>query len=192
LTGLGVLASKKEQPAASARTLSLAEYVILGLIAERPAHGFALARLLTSEGPVGRVYEIPRPVVYRAIGRLVEAGLVEPQRVEQGEGGPPRTVMRVTARGRRALRRWLDQPVRHVRDLRTELLVKLALIERAGADRGPLLADQRRVLEPIVGALAEQRLAADDFDKTILTWRYQVAQAAIRFLDDLDEPYRAG
>jgi PadR family transcriptional regulator AphA len=188
LTDLGVLASKTEHPAAAARTLSLAEYVILGLIAERPAHGFALARLVTSDGPVGRVFEIPRPVVYRAIGRLVEAGLVEPQRVEQGEGGPPRTVVRITSRGRRVLRRWLDQPVRHVRDLRTELLAKLALIERAGGDRRSLLGAQRRVLEPIVAALAEQRHAAHDFDKTILAWRYQVAQAAIRFLDDLEQP----
>ena len=166
---------------------SLAEYVILGLIAEKPAHGFALARLVTPNGPVGRVYEIPRPVVYRAMSRLIDAGLVAPQRVEHGAGGPQRTVVGITPRGRRVLRRWLNEPVWHIRDLRTELLAKLALIARVGGDAGPLLAAQRRALEPIVAALAEQKQSARDFEKTILAWRYHVAQAAIRFLDDLDD-----
>ena len=61
----------------ASRGPSLAEYVILGLIADGPTHGFALARLVRPDGPVGRVYEMPRPVVYRALGRLMEAGLVE-------------------------------------------------------------------------------------------------------------------
>jgi PadR family transcriptional regulator AphA len=156
------------------------------LIAERPAHGFALARLVAREGPIGRVYEIPRPVVYRSIGRLVEAGLVQPRGVERGQGGPQRTVLRVTPRGRRVLRVWLGRPVEHVRDLRTEFLAKLALLERIDGDPGPLLAAQRRVLEPIVDALADQQQTVRNFDRTILAWRYQAAQAAIRFLDDLD------
>ncbi len=165
---------------------SLAEYVILGLIAERPAHGFALARLVARDGPVGRVYEMPRPVVYRAMSRLMDAGLVQPQRVEPGQGGPQRTVVRVTARGRRVLQRWLNEPVEHIRDLRTELLAKLALMARAGSDPGRLLVAQRQVLQPIVAALAEQKQSAQDFERTILAWRYQVAQAAIRFLDELE------
>jgi PadR family transcriptional regulator AphA len=177
-----------EGASVSSRAISLAELVILGLIAERPIHGFAVARLVSSDGPVGRAYEIPRPVVYRAITRLVEAGLVEPQRVEHGQGGPQRTVMRVTPGGRRALRRWLKQPVAHIRDLRTELLAKLALLQRAGSDQRPLLAAQRHALEPIVAALDEQKRSARDFDHTIVTFRFEVAQAAIRFLDDLDSP----
>jgi PadR family transcriptional regulator AphA len=157
------------------------------LIEERPTHGFALARLVARDGPIGRVYEIPRPVVYRSIGRLAEAGLVRPQSVERGQGGPQRTVFRTTPRGRRALRSWLTRPVEHVRDLRTEFLGKLALLERMDADPGPLLAAQRRVLEPIAAALAEQQQSVRGFERTILVWRYQAAQAAIRFLDDLGE-----
>jgi PadR family transcriptional regulator AphA len=179
--------SGAERISTASRGPSLAEYVILGLIAEKPAHGFALARLVTPDGPVGRVYEIPRPVVYRAISRLVDAALVAPQRVEHGAGGPQRTVVRITPRGRRVLRRWLNEPVEHIRDLRTELLAKLALITRAGSDPSALLAAQRLVLEPIVAALAEQKESARDFEKTIVAWRYHVAQAAIHFLDDLHE-----
>jgi PadR family transcriptional regulator AphA len=179
-------AAKVEDPSPASRGPSLAEHLVLGLIAERPVHGFALARLVAREGPIGRVYEIPRPVVYRSISRLVEAGLVEPRGVEHGAGGPQRTVVGVTPRGRRELRSWLRQPVGHIRELRTELLAKLALLERLGSDPGPLLAAQRRVLTPIVDALTAQKEEARNFDRTIMAWRYQVAQAALRFLDDVD------
>jgi PadR family transcriptional regulator AphA len=95
-------------------------------------------------------------------------------------------VVRVTPRGRRALRQWLNQPAGHIRDLGTELLATLALIQRAGSDPRPLVAAQRRVLEPIVAALAEQKRTARHFDHTIVAFRYQAALAAMRFLDDLD------
>ena len=181
------MVSKAEHLPPLSRGPSLAEYLVLGLIDERPTHGFALARLVARDGALGRVYVIPRPVVYRSIGRLAEAGLVQPQGVERGQGGPQRTVFRITPRGRRVLRSWLSRPVEHVRDLRTEFLAKLALLERMDADPGPLLVAQRRVLEPIVAALAEQQRTVRGFDRTVLAWRYQAAQAAIRFLDDLHE-----
>jgi PadR family transcriptional regulator AphA len=76
--------------------------------------------------------------------------------------------------------------VQHVRDLRTEFLAKLALLERVDEDPGPLLVAQRRVLEPIVAALAEQQQTVRDFDRTLLAWRYQAAEAAIRFLESID------
>jgi hypothetical protein len=39
----------------------------------------------------------------------------------------------------------LRTPVRHGRDVRSELLIKLALLERAGADPRDLLSEPRRV-----------------------------------------------
>jgi PadR family transcriptional regulator AphA len=164
--------------------LSLAEYLILGLIAEAPTHGFALSRLLAADGPVGRIYRVPRPVIYRLIDRLTDAQLIRPHRVEHGRG-PQRTLRTLTPGGRRVLRRWLNRPVRHIRDIRTELLAKLALLERAGCDPAPLLSAQREAITPIVAALAQQRDAANGFDKTLAAWRYQSADATLRFVDDL-------
>ena len=50
-------------------SLPLAENTVLALLSERPAHGFAIARLTAPEGELGRIWHIPRPVVYRSIGR---------------------------------------------------------------------------------------------------------------------------
>jgi DNA-binding PadR family transcriptional regulator len=150
--------------------------VVLGLLTEAPAHGFALARLLARGGEVGRVWAASRPLTYRAIDQLAADGLIEPVRTEPG-AGPPRTVHKVTASGRRALRRWLAQPVAHPREVRAELLVKLLLLERAGKSTAPLLQAQR---EEFAGLFdATRRSAADD---SVSRWRAEQAAAIERFL----------
>ncbi len=164
--------------------MSLVENLVLALIAEGPTHGFAVSRVVGPDGQVGRVYEVSRPLVYRAVDRLVEAGLARPVRVEAGDHGPPRTVVTLTAPGRRRAHEWMWAPAGHVRDIRTELLVKLALLERAGIDPAPLLDAQQRVLEPIASALARQCEVAEGFDKTVASWRYETARAALRFVAD--------
>ncbi len=43
--------------------LSLTEWVVLALLGERPAHGFALARELAAGGDLGRILTVHRPLV---------------------------------------------------------------------------------------------------------------------------------
>jgi DNA-binding PadR family transcriptional regulator len=155
---------------------SLTEWVVLGLLAEGPCHGFALARLLRRGGDVGRVWAVSRLLTYRAIDQLVADGLAEAVGTEAGHG-PPRTVHRATTAGRRALRRWLAAPVAHFRDVRAELLVKLLLLERTGKPTAPLLALQ---LETFADALAAARLAPGT--DAVSTWRRAQAGAIEQFL----------
>jgi DNA-binding PadR family transcriptional regulator len=56
---------------------------VLALLAERPAHGFALSRRLAEEGEIGQVWTMLRPRVCRAL----EAGETEPS-----DRGPARAV----------------------------------------------------------------------------------------------------
>ena len=118
--------------AMDAPRLSLTEWAVLAVLAERPAHPFAVARLLGEDGELGRVLTVRRPLVYRAAERLAAAGLCRPDHTEPGEGGPERTVYRATPAGRRALAKWLAEPVTRVRDLRLEFLLKVRLTRRAG------------------------------------------------------------
>ena len=163
--------------------LGLAEWTVLAVAGERPVHGFAIAALTAADGHLGRVWQIPRPVVYRAIGRLVDVGLITAGAVETG-GGPPRTLYTSTGEGREHVRTWLATPVPHVRDLRSEFLLKLAVLHRRGEDAGPLVAAQRRVLEPIVEALRAEQDGGDDFDRMLAAWRRVSAEAALAFLDE--------
>lgn len=160
---------------------SLGEWAVLGLLAREPAHPFALSRHLGPGGALGRVLTVRRPLVYRAIGRLETDGLVSPDRVEPGDSGPDRTVYDITPAGRRALDRWLDEPVTHVRDLRLGLLLKLALLRRAGRPVVPLITAQQEELTATLDAL--QRLPAEPDDTDL--WRRHTARAASAFLDEV-------
>jgi len=97
-------------------------------------------------------------------------GLIVPEGTEPGLG-PQRTVYSATAAGREAADRWLHAPVEHVRDIRSELLLKLALLDRAGENPADLLRAQRAVLEPIVEAIESRRARSAGFDATLLAWR---------------------
>ena len=130
---------------AADRERPLAEWMVLGLLAEQPSHGFALARLLAPGGEVGRVWAASRPLTYRAIDQLAADGLIEPVRTEPGHG-PQRTVHELTTSGREALADWLRTPVPRFRDVRATLLAKLLLLERSGRSTKRLLAAQRRTL----------------------------------------------
>ncbi len=162
-------------------SLSLAEWLVLGVLSQEPLHGFAVAQLTAPGGELGRVWQVPKAVIYRAIGRLLQAGLVTPEGTEAGQG-PQRTVYTATPPGREAARDWLATPVGHVRDIRSQLLLKLALLDRAGDDPAGLLQRQRGVLEPIAQAI-EARHDPGGFDATLLAWRRATAQAALDFLD---------
>ena len=164
-------------------TLSLNEWTILCLLDEQPAHGFALARQLEPTSDLGRIMTVRRPLVYRALDRVVAAKLAGPHRIEPGVAGPNRTQHRITSAGRKISSAWLSTPVAHVRDLRIEFLVKLRLIERSGKDPSILVRAQRATLAETLEQLYEVDEKADVVDQ----WRRQNAIAVSQFLASLDK-----
>jgi DNA-binding PadR family transcriptional regulator len=162
--------------------MSLPEWLVLAILSQQPMHGFAVAQLTAADGELGRVWQVPKAVIYRAISRLLDAGLVVPQSTEQGLG-PQRTIYAATPEGCEAAHRWLHTPVRHVRDIRSHLLLKLALLDRASDDPADLLSGQHAVLEPIVEAIEAQQAEPGGFEATLLAWRRATAVAALDFID---------
>ncbi|QXC61058.1 helix-turn-helix transcriptional regulator [Aquihabitans sp. G128] len=167
--------------------LLLGEWACLGCLAQAPSHGFGVAARLDPEGDVGRVLPLSRPLTYRSLDQLHERGLVAVVGEERGRTGGTRTVFAPTPAGRELLDAWLVQPVEHVRDTRTELLLKLVLGDALGRDRGPLLEAQRAALEP---RRRERERDAEgacspEAGDPVGIWREESALAVERFLDRL-------
>lgn len=162
--------------------LSPGEWAVLGAVAEGPTHGFAVAQLLALDGELGRVWTLPRPVVYQVIQKLLQLGLVKPRGTETSRRGPVRTVIGVTPAGRAAVRRWLAEPVDHVRDVRSLLLLKLALIDRRGGDPAALIEAQRNRVRTQLDSLTKGRKSVAGFDRVILEWRIAGSRATLDFL----------
>ncbi|MGH9271067.1 MAG: TOBE domain-containing protein, partial [Ilumatobacteraceae bacterium] len=83
-----------------------------------------------------------------------------------------------TPAGRRRAKRWLAAPVEHLRDVRTELLVKLALRQRAGLGSAELLEAQQHAFAGAIDALTTRHPDADLVD----LWRRESARSVQRFL----------
>jgi DNA-binding PadR family transcriptional regulator len=165
--------------------LSLAEWVVLCLVSEKPTHSFAIAGLLAKDGALGQVWHVPKAVAYRSAAWLVQLGLITAAEKQPSNLGPARSQLEATSKGEQAARGWLRQPVTHPRDVRSELLVKLALLGRVNSDPSGLLQKQRAQLGPMAEALAAEVDAATGFDRTLALWRHESVSATVRFLDDL-------
>lgn len=162
--------------------LSLAEWLALCVMCEKPTHGFAVASLLGHDGDLGRIWRIPKFVIYRAIRRLEILDLLRPAGEQHSYVGPTRSLWEVTPTGRRLARAWLSRPADHGRDVRSELLLKLALMERAGISPQGLLEAQHARLVPIAAAIEGQLREAEGFDRTVALWRHETISAVLRFL----------
>lgn len=163
--------------------LTHAEHVCLALIAEVETHGWAIGAELAPDGPVGRVWSLSRPLTYRAIDALADRQLIDRHVSNAGKAGRRRTRLTVTDAGRRAVRQWFDVPVEHPRDVRTELIVKLLLRERAGLPIEPLLEAQERAFTSLLDSL----VTATGGDVVDL-WRREQARAIRRFLRGALDP----
>jgi DNA-binding PadR family transcriptional regulator len=161
--------------------LSLTEWVVLALLAEAPSHGFAVARTLSRATVLGQVWTVPRPLVYRALGRLEEQGMIAAAGEEPGDPGPPRMVYKATGKGRKAVAQWRAEPVQHLREVRSAFLAKVLLRRRAGEPLAPLVAEQRAVFHPLFQRLADQ-FDEGEGDRVVASWRYESSQAIARLL----------
>ncbi|MFZ8997767.1 MAG: PadR family transcriptional regulator [Ilumatobacteraceae bacterium] len=160
------------------RDPTLGEWTCLGILVTEPAHGWSIVKRLRVDGDLGRVWSLSRPLTYRALDQLVARAWIEAVGEEVGIGGPSRTILAATALGRRSFEQWVTTPVAHVRDLRSELLVKLVLAERAGIDVADMLARQRTIIDHHASALGEA-----DPDDVVAVWRAEATAAARRFVD---------
>src|SRR5262245_57920034 len=130
-------------------SIGMADGTCLALVAAGHRHGWALVRELAPDGEIGRIWSLSRPLTYRTIDGLVRREWLRRVGEEKGEGGR-RAVLALSSAGGRAARRWVRTPVDHIRDVRTELMVKLTLAERLGEDARALLEAQRETLAPII------------------------------------------
>lgn len=161
---------------------TLIEGIVLGLLIEAPRHGFAVAKELGPDGWIGITYTAHRPVVYRALRTLAGKGLLAQGHTETTSSGPDRVIERANAKGRAEFFRWLGTPVPHMREVRVDLLVKLALHDRLGLDPLPLVRRQYDVLEPIYKSLRDPDELAGGFDRTVALWRAESSDSVMRFL----------
>lgn len=160
------------------------ELILLGLLCERPMHGYELAQLVASDVAMPVIWRFARSEVYFLLGKLRERGFV----VESGAGkgtGPTRTIYSPTPAGRQALEAWLREPELRPRLLRTAFLARAHLaMRRDPALAAEIIATQQEHLRQW---LRDERAAApeDEYMRLVLEVRAAQVAATVDALEGL-------
>jgi PadR family transcriptional regulator AphA len=165
--------------------LLLGEWACLGILYPKPAHGFAIAARLKPTGDIGRVWSLSRPLTYRSLDQLSSRGYIHAVGEEPGIAGGNRTILAATRTGRAQLRKWVSTPVAHLRDVRSELLLKLVIAADCDIDVTDMLEAQRAQIEDITHAMQGTEIAGDGTLDVVALWRIESSTAALRFVDHL-------
>lgn len=121
-------------------------HVLLGLLSEKPSTGYDLARSLEAE--VAPLWRAEISQIYPSLARLRRAGFVL-LRVLGPQRGPRRNLYRITAAGRRELRRWVCEPAPAPR-WKDEGLARMAFLDALS------LEERRRAILQYDRGLSEE------------------------------------
>jgi DNA-binding PadR family transcriptional regulator len=155
-------------------------YAILGLLAQKPRHGYELRAAFEAVVGGDENWEVKPAQIYTTLERLEEAGFVE-RTSDLGEGDEPsRRVYAVTQSGREALTEWFVHGVTpgHQRD---EFFVKL-MIGLASGEANPrkVIQIQRSHLDQELHSATAMR---DGYDKKISMAQILLLDKAIMHLE---------
>ncbi|MGB2983845.1 MAG: PadR family transcriptional regulator [Candidatus Bipolaricaulia bacterium] len=161
------------------------DYAALGLLTERPMHGYELREQLRRG--LGALWRIASSQLYSVLHRLERRDWIA-SHVESQTGRPSRTVYEITPSGARAFDAWVTAPVEHLRDIRVEFLAKVYFLRRATPSRVADLVDaQTGLLEELESSLTRRgRPESDDvgLDGIMLSFRQQQMRSIIEWLKE--------
>lgn len=155
-------------------------YAILGLLAQKPRHGYELRAAFEAVVGGDKNWEVKPAQIYTTLERLEEAGLVR-RESDLGEGNEPaRRVYAILPKGSVALHEWFARGVTpwHQRD---EFFVKLMVALASGeAEPARIIQTQRAHL---FQELHDATALRDSYDKKIAMAQILLLDKAIMHLE---------
>jgi len=110
---------------------STTEYVILGILSNKPRTGYDIHKLVKTR--MGSFWDISYSQIYPTLRVLEKEGLIT-KRVEVNEREQNRKVYSITKEGTSKLQQWLTEPAKP-ETFRFEALLKIAFGDQASKDR---------------------------------------------------------
>jgi DNA-binding PadR family transcriptional regulator len=166
--------------------LSVGEYAVVGVLRERPMHGYEIARRFVADLDLGLVLPMDMSTVYALLKDLHEQGLIEGQREVVGLR-PPRTVYQPTPDAEALFLHWLEEPVHRLREVRADLLVKLYFCRELGRGVAVRLLDaqigESRDYLARVEKLAGEA-AVESFERLVRASKVSAARATLAWLEE--------
>ena len=109
------------------------EWALLGLLTQKPMHGYELYQYFADPSALGQVWYLGLSQMYKLLKALERQGYLEVT-VEWQENYPARKVYHITPSGRATFLQWMEKPVKNPRLIRVEFLAKLFLAQFLGTE----------------------------------------------------------
>jgi DNA-binding PadR family transcriptional regulator len=167
------------------------EYSLLGLLGDRPMHGYELNQSLSQKTGLGLIWSVKQAHIYAILAKLEAEAYISGQVVAQGNR-PPRRVFSLTDEGRQAYEAWVSSPVPR-KDFRLDFLAKLYFAHREGREVAEaLLAEQRKLCSCWVEEMSASFGSCDEGCLDSLVYKYRVGQleAMLAWLDECAAYFR--
>lgn len=135
-------------------------HAVLGLLAQRPRHGYELRAAFQAMVGGEENWNIKPAQIYTTLDRLERGGLIAENAVEQ-DAGPEKRIYAITPAGRKCLKEWFTTGVdlEHHHD---EFFIKLMIgLVASVADPYQLIHTQRAHLFQALHTITAQRSRAD-------------------------------
>lgn len=175
-----------------------AEYTLLGLLKERPMHGYEMFQQFT-KGTIGQIIHLEMSQMYAFLKKLTALAYIEADLEPQGIR-PPRKIFHLTQEGERVFLQWLKEPVEKPRDIRILFLLKLYFVQRfQPGQQVPLIERQieacqrflthleaQRTKQP-TGAALTHRSDSAFFKHIVLRSRIQQTRSLLDWLHELQD-----
>ena len=133
--------------------------VILGMLAARPRSGYEIKQLVDTSARF--FWAASYGQIYPELKKLEKAGLISGD--DSSQGARQRTTFKLTAKGRRAAREWIEEPPQ-VLEMRDEGLLKLFFAGSIDPKRAAEVARERAAISRAKSA--QLRAIAEQVERT--------------------------
>jgi DNA-binding PadR family transcriptional regulator len=164
------------------------EFGVLGLLKERPMHGYQLSRELGDS--LGGFWRVSYGSLYPTLRRLEAAGAVEAVPGEAGSATRRKRVYRITEKGEKLFFELLQESPNDSSSEDTRFRVRLAFFRYLPPETRIRLLERRRAsLEERLGAMTDSlrttREGADDYTLAIMEHGRSATESDIAWLEGL-------
>lgn len=172
--------------------LTPSEYAVLGLLTAGPDYGYRLQQHFSGGQGLARVCPIDSSMVYAILKSLSGLELIDG--TWDSSQYPPRAVYAIRPEGEAAFERWLRAPIRRVREVRSEFLIKLYFALRRGDEAlAASLVEQQAAACAKIAQQHEAELAGvdpDSFDAIVIGSKLSAARLTEEWLQEVRKKLR--
>ena len=165
---------------------SSSEFIVLGLIYEKPSYGYDLHKQITDPDNMGMIWHINMSNLYALLEKLAQNGYIQGT-VKPGETHPNRMEYHISPEGKKAFKTWLGTTVSHPRDFRNEFMSRFYFLLKFLPDQVADLC--ARQLDECQLWLSRIKIEADQsiFKNSVLRFRVKQIKAIVEWLEEIKQ-----